>query len=97
MSAAGTSDPDRIVLQTMTFGSIIINTDIAANPGDDLNAWANGTISSLANMDVGGLSVVSSTATPQNIETPSAESSVNLGLLLGVSIPLVVLRKSFDI
>lgn len=96
MAAAGTSDPDQISFETMTFGSININADIACNRVDDCSTWASDTTSNLNNMQVSGLSAYVSSVTPQNIQA-NDDSSVNLGLLLGVSIPLVVLRKPFNI
>ena len=96
MAAAGTSDPDRIMFQTMTFGSININVDMAGSPGDDNSKWADDTTNNLGNMNVAGLSAIVSSTTTQNIQA-NDDSSVNLGLLLGVSIPLVVLRKPFNI
>ena len=69
---------------------------MAGSPGDDNSKWADDTTNNLGNMNVAGLSAIVSSTTTQNIQA-NDDSSVNLGLLLGVSIPLVVLRKPFNI
>ena len=69
---------------------------MAGSPGDDNSKWADDTTGNLGNMNVAGLTAIVSSTTTQNIQA-NDDSSVNLGLLLGVSIPLVVLRKPFNI
>ncbi len=66
----------------------------------DLNVDASGfssasdASSAMTSMTVPGVNILSSSATAQGLDD-SSTSSTNLGLILGVSIPLGILRNSF--
>ncbi len=50
--------------------------------------------SQMTSMTVPGITIISSSASAQGMED-SSNSSTNLGLILGVSIPLGILRNSY--
>jgi hypothetical protein len=91
---AGSQSMANIHLNSYTFGSLILNVDASSQPGsapEDLYA------SIKANLN-GNPSTTSFTLLQNSISaegfTPEGESRVNLGLVLGISVPIVILRTS---
>lgn len=84
-----------VILTFIGAGSLDINTVIAGGSFSSSTEASNvisNTFASGTSMD--GLSVLSTTTTSEGYSTSSpSSSSTNLGLILGLSIPLVLLRN----
>lgn len=91
MNAAGITNPDQAVTNSLTTGSVTVNMNLAAGANDNFDAFVSNYQSNVDNNNVDGLTVVSSSNVVNNQDT-SSDDSTNLGLILGISIPLVILR-----
>ena len=81
-----------VIFNFMRSGSLTVGSSISGgnfNSGNDATTAVNSAFSSSTELD--GASVVSSTAVSSGFTNESSEST-NLGLILGLSIPLVLLR-----
>jgi hypothetical protein len=83
----------KIIVRGFKKGSIVSNVDVPIPSGQLANNIYNAISNNLvSNKNIPGLSLLSSTVSAKNFTLDTGE--VNLGLILGVSIPLVVLRKN---
>lgn len=88
LSALGISDNSRIIVTSLAWGSIVFSSTVAGDPSSDFTTFSNNfqtSTSTLADFSVVGTSLVINGAT-------TSSSSANSALILGITIPLVVLR-----
>ena len=94
--AAGSTNFDQAVATFMRTGSIEIGVNVAAQPNEDFATMSSTLIGNIQNNNLQGLNVLSSTNTVNNADT-STDDGVNLGLILGISIPIFILRTCWSI
>ena len=84
----------RFTFTSLTAGSITTGVQVNAGSNTNTNTASTTMTNALANTPLDGVSYVSSTITGvgQPSSTSSDSSSTNLGLILGLSIPLGILR-----
>lgn len=93
MEAAGITDPDQTVTNSLTSGSITTDMTLGNSPGGNFDTIVGNYQSNVGANNLNGLNILSSSTSIQGQTTTTSDDSVNLGLILGISIPLVILRK----
>ena len=94
LRAAGSTNPNQIACSSLTASSISTDTEVSAQPTDDFTTFQTNYLNNVnSGNTVDGMTVVSSSSTVSDTTTTTSDdNSANLGLILGVSIPLVILR-----
>lgn len=93
MQAADIQNIDQIIANSLTSGSIKTSMVIAADPNQDFSSFTTSYQNNIDNGNLDGLTIISSSNTINNQEeatTVSSTISANLGLILGISIPLFI-------
>ena len=77
-----------VLIVSLSWGSLIANTIIEADPTSDPNLIVSNINTNTKNANITDFRLLSSSMTPS---FSTSSSSVNLGLILGLTIPLVIL------
>lgn len=81
-----------IQMNSLAAGSVVVNTNVGAGTNTDSTTATNAMNSAIASSSGDGYSIVSSSVSSTGGSTSSGDDDVNLGLILGLSIPLGILR-----
>lgn len=85
----GATDPEQILFQYLQSGSLKVGFVAAVNPDDNFDASVSNFQDRVNNNQVPYFTLLGSSLTVNG--QSSTSSSANLGLILGITIPLVVL------
>jgi hypothetical protein len=91
ISGITVTDSERLVLRSLKIGSLLADVDMAADPGQDIDAFSSQITTNIATLP--DFEVISSSVVTFGTTTTSSSlASANLGLILGIAIPLLILR-----
>jgi hypothetical protein len=91
LNISGRSDLSSIIVTNCTCGSVVVSSSISPAPNENPGTVYSGISSNVNSLSSSNFKVVSATSTANGFTPPSAsQNSINLGVVLGVSLPLLV-------
>jgi hypothetical protein len=85
-NVANITDLENIILQSIGLGSLVVQTLLVSSPSQDFTSFSNSIASNINQLP--GFTVLSSSLTVNGAES---STTPNLGLILGITVPLVLL------
>jgi hypothetical protein len=86
LKITGRSDFSSILVTSYSYGSIIVSSTISPAPSENPNTVYDSVTSNVTSLSNSNFKVISASSTLNGYTSSSSSSSVNIGLIVGVSI-----------